>query len=124
MSVGGALTSAGEIYGNGTITGAGSLTVTSPGIVSPVSGTLDLSTIAVTNLSSGTLTGGSWYANSGGVLKLPGNIVTNSATLQLVGGQILNASGTSALVESLGSCPAMAPRRIPQSSTVRPNGPG
>ncbi len=102
LSVGGSLTSNGVIVGAGTISGAGSLTNTAH---IGAEGLLDLSGINVTNLSGGTLTGGHWHAgdsivgDSAGTLKLPGDIVTNSAslTIQDAGSQVLDAANHNAL---------------------------
>ncbi len=103
LSVDGALTNYNVLQGSGRVSGAGSLT--NAGRIVAQGGLLDLSGLAITNLSGGTLAGGSWWSGdtaSGlipGPLELPGNIVTNSADLRLTGAgaQILNAGGSSAL---------------------------
>src|SRR5262249_35462651 len=64
VSTGGAMTNAGTITGNGVIAGAGTLTNT--GTVTADGGVFDLSGKAISNLSGGTLTGGTWQA--GGAL--------------------------------------------------------
>jgi hypothetical protein len=101
VSVNGALTNSvnGTIAGAGTISGGGNLA--NSGTVLAL-GTLDLSGIATSNLSGGTLTGGTWSAgNSGasGTLKIAGDIVTNSAAIyiQNTGSKILDAVGANAL---------------------------
>jgi fibronectin-binding autotransporter adhesin len=95
---------------NGTITGNG--TIVSPSFTNNANisngvyadlGILDLSGSTITNYNPGTqtLTGGTWQAGLTGVgtLKLPGDIVTNSADLFLnnAGSSIVNAGGTNAL---------------------------
>jgi T5SS/PEP-CTERM-associated repeat protein len=102
LSTGGLLSNNnGEITGYGTISGAGALTNSAIGAIIADGGTLDLSGKTITNLSGGTLTGGQWGAGnvSGGTLKLPDNITSNSGFifLQNAGSQITNASDTSAL---------------------------
>ena len=72
-------------------------------------GTLDVSTSALTNFSAGTLTGGTWQASGGGILRLqnggsPADITTNAATIILDGATSHiydNGSGTASALAGL-----------------------
>jgi hypothetical protein len=95
LSVGGTLLigPGGNFFGGGGSLNVGAMTVAGSGQVAGG----DFSNINLTNFAGSTLTGGTWNIN-GGTVKLPGNIVTNSANIYLGNGaQILNPSNTSAL---------------------------
>jgi hypothetical protein len=99
----GALTNNYQIEGFGVLSGPGTLTNNS--VVMALGGTLDLTGATIANFSGGKLTGGAWWSGEvapgaiPGPLKLPGNIITNAADIELIGSgaQILNAANANAL---------------------------
>ncbi|HEY6343447.1 MAG TPA: PEP-CTERM sorting domain-containing protein [Bryobacteraceae bacterium] len=103
LTVGGLLSgSALQIFGFGTISGTGSLSLTGTAGVEAAGGTLNISGITNNDLVGGTLTGGGWtagYTLASGTLKLSGDVVTNSAYIALegAGSQILDPSNANAL---------------------------
>ncbi|MGH9352727.1 MAG: beta strand repeat-containing protein, partial [Terriglobia bacterium] len=94
-----------NIIGTGTITHLAALTNTNNGGLGASGGTLDLSTINLTNLSGGVLTDGSYYllnngAQQNATLKLPGDVNTlNGAYLQLsaTNYKVLDSTGGNAI---------------------------
>jgi hypothetical protein len=78
-------------------------TFTNSGTLQAIGGGVLQAATTPTNFSSGTLTGGTWHAASGGILRvsLPGTITTNAASIILDGATsnfYRDAGSTKALV--------------------------
>jgi RHS repeat-associated protein len=102
-----ALVNAGTIQKTGG-TGTSSLIVNGPidntGVIEADSGTLDLEPTSLTQLSSGTLSGGAWNALHGATLDFPnGTAITTSAADITLGGVGARISGISTLASNSGS---------------------